>query len=334
MIIIITVLLMFAKHTSAVVGVRNPMLIRKNIALKYSPTTLNELTSKNPGYSIKVVSDVDDTIKSSGGVKLFGIPLGGIDTHFKRGEIYPGVLQFYLELSKGLTSYKNKSPPKVAILTARAREFLFALALKPADKLCTAFRKLGNENGFEDWGVGVETDVYYGSVIEWILQDRKGIRKYMNFEKMLQNDARLGRKENYVLVGDTGEKDEEAGERIAKMYPKRIKAVFLHAVTDKDRSKFSLPPDRIVNGVPFLYFQTYVGAAMKARNIGLMSNVAVQRIIAQSKLDLTAKEPRSGYISGSPSTRWLELERDIQLVKKTEARAVFKNILPFFSRKS
>jgi hypothetical protein len=27
----------------------------------------------------KVVTDIDDTVKSSGGVKLFGIPLGGID---------------------------------------------------------------------------------------------------------------------------------------------------------------------------------------------------------------------------------------------------------------
>jgi hypothetical protein len=27
----------------------------------------------------RVVTDIDDTVKSSGGVKLFGIPLGGID---------------------------------------------------------------------------------------------------------------------------------------------------------------------------------------------------------------------------------------------------------------
>jgi phosphatidate phosphatase APP1 len=32
--------------------------------------------------STKVVTDIDDTVKSSGGVKLFGIPLGGIDVKF------------------------------------------------------------------------------------------------------------------------------------------------------------------------------------------------------------------------------------------------------------
>lgn len=285
--------------------------------------------------SIKVVTDIDDTVKSSGGVCLFGktdtyctiavlrvlfnnsthvgIPLGGIDTHFKRGEFYPGVFQFLLELSA--QNSLSDSPPKVAVLTARAREFLFALALKPADKLCSAFRQVGIQNGFADWGVGVGTDVYYGSVVEWILQNRKGIRKFDNFEIMLKNDASRGVRENYVLVGDTGERDEEAGERIARMYPKRIKAVFLHAVTSsKDRAKFEVPADKVINGVPFLYYQTYVGAAIKAKRVGLMGAAGVNRVIAQARRDLAAKEPRTANVA--PSSKWLELERDIAMAGK------------------
>lgn len=34
--------------------------------------------------------DIDDTLKSSGGYRLFNIPLGGIDTQYERGEYYPG----------------------------------------------------------------------------------------------------------------------------------------------------------------------------------------------------------------------------------------------------
>jgi hypothetical protein len=30
-------------------------------------------------FQIRVITDIDDTIKSSGGVRLFGIALGGID---------------------------------------------------------------------------------------------------------------------------------------------------------------------------------------------------------------------------------------------------------------
>jgi hypothetical protein len=261
--------------------------------------------------SIKVVTDIDDTVKSSGGKRFFGIALGGIDTHYQRGQFYPGVFQFYFELSK--CNSIGKKPSKVAVLTARAREFLFALALKPADKLCSAFRRVGVENGILDWGIGVESDVYYGSVVEWILQNRKGIRKFINFETMLQNDALLGRKENYVLIGDTGEKDEEAGERIARMYPKRIKAIFLHTVSsNRDRSKLVLPKDRMINGVPILYFRTYVGAAMKAKALGLIGQDSVKRIVTQSRKDLSSTEPK--YMnpqSGISSSRWLELEEDI-----------------------
>ena len=32
----------------------------------------------------KVVTDIDDTVKSSGGAKLFGIPLGGIDVRITK----------------------------------------------------------------------------------------------------------------------------------------------------------------------------------------------------------------------------------------------------------
>lgn len=39
----------------------------------------NAMKSFSKPPSTKVVTDIDDTVKSSGGVKLFGIPLGGID---------------------------------------------------------------------------------------------------------------------------------------------------------------------------------------------------------------------------------------------------------------
>ena len=45
---------------------RVPYLLRRNYA------------GRDP-CSIRVVTDIDDTVKSSGGVRLFGIALGGID---------------------------------------------------------------------------------------------------------------------------------------------------------------------------------------------------------------------------------------------------------------
>ena len=68
---------------------------------------------------IQVLSDVDDTLKSSGGVSVGSVALGGVDAQYGRGEVYPGVFQFMLELSKGGGEGR---PMNVAVLTARAEE--------------------------------------------------------------------------------------------------------------------------------------------------------------------------------------------------------------------
>lgn len=240
--------------------------------------------------SVKVITDIDDTVKSSGGKKIFGIALGGIDTQYKRGTLYPGAFQFAFEISRNSTKASQSVPPKVSVLTARAREFKFALALKPTDKICSAYRSIGEKFGLQDWGVG---DVYYGSVAEWIFQQRKGIRKFDNFEKMLKKDSAADPSCTYILVGDTGEKDEEAGERMAMKYPQRLRAIFLHSVTEsKDRSSLRVPTDRAVNGVPVYYFKTYVGAALKAFQNKIITSKGLQRVIAQAQLDLQTIEQR------------------------------------------
>ena len=56
-----------------------------------------------------------------------GVPLGGQDTQYARGDIFPGVFRFVLELA----ATSERAPLPVAVLTARAREFRFALELRP-----------------------------------------------------------------------------------------------------------------------------------------------------------------------------------------------------------
>ena len=248
--------------------------------------------------SFKVVTDIDDTMKSSGGVKLMGIPLGGIDTQFKRGTFYPGAFQFAFELSSAM---KKSVPENVAVLTARAREFKFALELKQGDKLCSAFRAVGQRNGEKEWGIG---DVYYGSVVEWIFQERKGTRKLENFEIMLKSDQSINRNCKYLFVGDTGEKDEEAGERIARKFgSSRLRAVFLHSVSDSvDRSLLRLPKDRSTNGVPIYYFRTYVGAANKAFRGNLLGREALLRVIDTASSELSILEAKEKNKAMAPLT--------------------------------
>jgi hypothetical protein len=228
------------------------------------------------------------------------------------------------------SSIKKAIPENVAVLTARAREFKFALALKPGDKICSAYRAIGRLNGFSDWGIGAD-DVYYGSVVEWVFQERKGIRKLANFEIMVENDAKNRRDCNYIIVGDTGEKDEEAGERIAKKFgSKKIRAIFLHCVSDSpDRSLLLLPKDRQMNGVPIYYFRTYVGAASKAFQNKLMTVEGLQRVIDASKNDLLVLEKKvnsSKITTLQPiiSSRRNELERDINEAKTVKRSVSFQ----------
>ena len=109
----------------------------------------------------QVISDVDDTLKSSGGVNIGGVALGGIDVQYARGVMYPGVEEFMLQLSLDNRKDQTTPPPKIAILTARAEEFKAALELKESSSLAQAFRKAGEAEGVENWGVG---PVLYGSV--------------------------------------------------------------------------------------------------------------------------------------------------------------------------
>mmetsp|Transcript_30276 Transcript_30276/g.88561 ORF Transcript_30276/g.88561 Transcript_30276/m.88561 type:complete len:353 (+) Transcript_30276:86-1144(+) len=270
----------------------------------------------------QVISDVDDTIKSSGGVNVGGVALGGIDTQYTRGDFYPGVFQFYLELSLHPVEQINESlvsrrrddddvylpkidPPKVSILTARAEEFKAALELKEDSKLAVAFRSAGEDAGVDGWGLG---PVLYGSVAEWIIQDKKGLRKFNSFEQLVQQDP-TGRIMQYVWVGDTGELDQEAGETMLREYPEVVKAVFLHVVSEAAGP--SVPAPKLINGRPVVFFRTYVGAAARAVQLGLMGDDGLLRVMA------AAEDALEGAGVPRTSDKWADIEQDMALASRT-----------------
>jgi hypothetical protein len=259
-----------------------------------------------------VISDVDDTLKSSGGINVAGVALGGIDVQYQRGDFYPGVAEFILGVSLGVpTSYAatttttttataSSAVPvaKVAILTARAEEFKMALELKEDSPLAVAFRLAGESIGVSNWGLG---PVLYGSVAEWIVQDRKGLRKFSNFERLLQQDP-TGTIFQYVYVGDTGELDQEAGETMLREYPEVVKAVFLHVVSDQI-GDIPVPPPKFINGRPLVFFRTYVGAAVAAVQLGFTTLESLEKVV-EAACNKLANVERT-------SDKWLDLERDL-----------------------
>jgi protein-S-isoprenylcysteine O-methyltransferase Ste14 len=249
----------------------------------------------------QVVSDVDDTLKSSGGVNIGGVALGGIDVQYTRGTMYPGVEMFMLQLSLcNRQDPINTPPPLIAILTARAEEFKAALELKESSSLAQAFQKAGQAEGIDNWGLG---PVLYGSVAEWIVQDRKGLRKFTNFERLLEQDP-TGRIMQYIYVGDTGEFDQEAGETMLRDYAPFVKAVFLHCVSGEE-GPVDVPPPRFINGRPLVFFRTYVGAATAAVQLDLMTPAGLSKVIASATKQLESV-PRD-------SSKWTDLNHDIEI---------------------
>lgn len=180
-----------------------------------------------------------------------------------------------------------QDPLSVAVLTARAREFLFALEIGHTHKISRAFRHCAEINGLKSWGRG---PVLYGSVKEWICPSRKSQRKARNFTKLVEDDSLgghgspSGAEGGYIFVGDTGEGDPRAGELMCHTYPKHMRAVFLHVVSSAQKQgRVAIPADRVVNGVPIVYFRTYVGAAVKAVQLGLMDETGLENIITAGK---------------------------------------------------
>ncbi|GAB5030198.1 Hypothetical protein NocV09_00203300 [Nannochloropsis oceanica] len=272
------------------------------------PTT----EGKCSGRILQVITDIDDTVKSSGGLRLLGVALGGIDTQYKRGQYYPGAFQFALELSRfGVP--EGRDPARVAVLTARAREFKFALELKPSHKVCRTYAAAGVDNGVDGWGVGT---VLYGSVKEWVCQGRKGLRKFRNFEALRREDR--FDLTDYVFVGDTGELDVQAGESMIRKYPTRIKALFMHYVSEA-RPSPPPPRDRSLLDVPVIYFQTYVGAAVKAAGLGLLDRRGVEAVIARALDELEGGGKKGEKKGGRKATpeQLADLMADIDLAKRT-----------------
>jgi len=90
-------------------------------------------------------------------------------------------------------------------------------------------------------------------------------------------------------------------------YPEVVKAVFLHVVSERPFPR--IPPPKLINGRPLVFFRTYVGAAALACQLGLMDANAMMRVVsaAQEALDGVTRT----------SDKWLDLYRDVKEAYRT-----------------
>ncbi|CAD2094800.1 conserved Plasmodium protein, unknown function [Plasmodium vinckei lentum] len=278
---------------------------------KYPPPVINDNKIKRRVIDCKndklkwgttqVIIDIDDTIRSSGGYKLFNYALGGVDAQYHRGETYPGSFQFIFELAM------NKLPPEckpllLSVLTARIPQ----VPITENSFLNVKFHEVAERRGIKNWGIDCDNKILYSTLKEWVWNETRGEKKFFNFKQLHKHVIHQNSLVRYIWIGDTGDMDKQAGEMMIKTFPQRMKAVFLHHVKGKD-DKTLLPNDYFIKSVPVFFFRTYVGAATKAYAYNLIDKKGLTRVLVQAVLDLEKSRTPSN------SSKWEDLIKDILL---------------------
>lgn len=201
------------------------------------------------GDAVKVLSDIDDTVYPN--LK---------DKRYPRDtRRYPGVVQLFWELDLGPLDTADR-PGDLVFLTAR-----------PRDRIGIVEDVFTQKKTLSRFGFPPAT-VLSGDFAHLVGNGAIADKKFENFEEFLK----LYPEYSFVFIGDSGQGDAEFGERILDELSEAVRGVLIHDVDPK--------PDRD-QGV-LHYFDTYVGAAAKAKELGLISAVGLERVIARTVAEL------------------------------------------------
>lgn len=198
---------------------------------------------------VKVLSDMDDTLY-----------VNWKDTRYPKSTVYPGVLQFYLELDRGPDELHPDRQGDITFVTAR-----------PGDRV--GWVEGATRATLEQLGVRGAT-VLTGSFRRLIGNERLASKKLQNFIEY----AAIYPEYDFVWSGDSGQADALVGERMRAALPDRVRAVFIHDVVATPESARI---EWATKGV--MLHDTYVGAATFAFEAGLISRAGLERVVAAAK---------------------------------------------------
>jgi hypothetical protein len=206
-----------------------------------------------PSGENKVLSDIDDTFLAN-----------WKDTRYPPRTVYPGVLQFYRELDRG-----------PGLIPGREGDLTFVSA-RPMDPI-----------GFiEDRTLetlrahGVDTAVMLSGAFTHLLGNaRIAEKKLENFREYVRLYPEYG----FVFTGDSGQGDVAFGEQMLANWPEAVHAVFIHDVVATPE-----PERQAWRSKRIYFFDTYVGAALEAYAVGVISRDGVARVARAAREELRA----------------------------------------------
>ncbi|KAL9191023.1 hypothetical protein ACHAXT_000729 [Thalassiosira profunda] len=210
----------------------------------------------------KILSDVDDTLTSSGG----SYP-AGIDKRYAKKVVYPGVIALYRELDLPLTSPEECPRNTGNLVFLSARPHLYKDFSEKHN--FAKFQKLRQREGIDGRG-GLHTtpsllagDLTSGR--EFIMSndfEPLARKKFDNFRRFVS----IYPEYRHVFVCDNGQGDVRAGELMHDQYPKLLDGLFVHVVQDVHKT-FGFDAERwrrkgLLHKTCF--FRTYPDAALFA----------------------------------------------------------------------
>jgi len=244
-------------------------LLRRDIL-----THLQREAELAPSGENKVLSDIDDTFLAN-----------WKDTRYPPKTVYPGVLQFYRELDRGPGPVPGREGD-LTFISARPRDPLGFIE----DRTLATLREHG-----------VSSAVMLSGAFTHLLGNaRIAAMKLENFSRYVQLYPEYG----FVFTGDSGQGDVVFGEQMLASWPEQVRAVFIHDVVDTPEPLRQSWRDKGI-----FFFDNYVGAAVEAFDVGVISRDGVARVVSAAREELA----RVAFASEAQrAARVLELERDIQ----------------------
>ena len=219
----------------------------------------------------KVLSDIDDTLFSSGGCYPAGCD-GGFPAH----SLYPGVTSFYRELDlsiEGASAWARRAREScggLVFLSARPKVGRDHAVERSSHRRFARYR--------EEKMLHTTPSMLAGSLGAGIAMMGGGnlgptaAKKYENFAAY----ASLYPEYKFLFIGDNGQADVAAAELMADAFKGRIEAVYIHQVKPIEETFGYEGPQTLAKwrrmGVHF--FSTYVGAAVHAASVTTSSNSA------------------------------------------------------------
>ena len=235
--------------------------IRKEAAVQQAHMQMKTKKAKLRQHQAwrKVLSDVDDTLSSSGG----SYP-AGIDKRYMKKVVYPGVLAFYRELdlgTQGPDEWPDNRVGNLVFLSARPHVYKDV-----SEKINFAkFEKLRNSSDGRR-GMHCVPSLLAGDIAsgtEYMMtndMEPLALKKFDNFKRYVS----IYPEYRHVFVCDNGQGDVRAGELMHDAFPYEFEALYVHVVKDVSKTHGYAPQRWLDKGLRICFFRTYPEAALDA----------------------------------------------------------------------